>query len=179
MARLILDTTVLVAAERSRAHLDTVIADDDDVVIAAISAAELLAGVHLADGANRARRSSFVEAVLAAVPVEDYDLDVARAHADLLAHVRRAGRPRGAHDLLIAATAAATRRTIVSADAEAFADLPGVACRSAVLHKAVRLLRGAELGAAYEDAFTEWEGTGDAEGWDVAAGDGLPNDASG
>jgi len=43
------------------------------------------------------------------------------------AHARRTGRPRGAHDLLIAATAAATRRTVVSADAAAVAELPGVA----------------------------------------------------
>jgi tRNA(fMet)-specific endonuclease VapC len=127
VARLILDTTVLVASERSRTYLDGLVGDDDDVVIAAITAAELLVGVHLADGARRERRASFVEAVLATIPIEDYDLDVARAHADLLAHTRRTGRPRGAHDLLIAATAAATRRTVVSADAGAFAELPGVA----------------------------------------------------
>jgi len=126
MARLILDTTVLVASERSGRHLGGLVGDDDDVVIAAITAAELLVGVHLADDANRERRASFVEAVLATIPIEDYDLDVARAHADLLAHTRRTGRPRGAHDLLIAATAAATRRTVVSADAGAFAELPGV-----------------------------------------------------
>ena len=83
--------------------------------------------MHLADDEHRERRASFVEAVLATIPIEDYDLDVARAHADLLAHARRTGRPRGAHDLLIAATAAATRRTVVSADADAFAELPGVA----------------------------------------------------
>jgi len=127
VARLILDTSVLVAAERSRRQLDSIIADEDDVVIAAITAAELLVGVHLADDAHRARRASFVEAVLTAIPVEDYDLVVARAHARLLAHVRRTGRPRGAHDMLIAATAAATHRTVVSADAHAFSDLPGVA----------------------------------------------------
>jgi tRNA(fMet)-specific endonuclease VapC len=127
MARLILDTTVLVASERSGKHLDGLVGDDDDVVIGAITAAELLVGVHLADDANRERRAAFVEAVLATIPIEDYDLDVARAHADLLAHTRRTGRPRGAHDLLIAATAAATRRTVVSADADAFAELPGVA----------------------------------------------------
>jgi tRNA(fMet)-specific endonuclease VapC len=130
VARLILDTTVLVAAERSRRQLDSLIADEDDVVIAAITAAELLVGVHLADDAHRARRTAFVEAVVATMPIEDYDLDVARAHAELLAHIRRSGRPRGAHDMLIAATAAATHRTVVSADREAFSDLPGVAHRS-------------------------------------------------
>ena len=34
--------------------------------------------------------------------------------------MRRAGRPRGAHDLIIAATAAAAGRTVVSADRRAF-----------------------------------------------------------
>ncbi len=46
----------------------------------------------------------------------------------LLAHVRKSGTPRGAHDLIIAAHAAETGRTIVSKDAKArFSDLPGVA----------------------------------------------------
>lgn len=126
MARLILDTTLLVAAERSRRHLNDLVGDDEDVVIAAITAAELLVGVHLADDANRARRSAYVDKILEVVPVEDYDLAAARAHAELLVHVRRTGQPRGAHDLMIAATAKATSRTVVSTDATAFADLPGV-----------------------------------------------------
>ena len=130
MARLILDTTVLVAVEPSQEGLDGVIADDDDVVIAAITAAELLAGVHLADDGRHDVRAAFVDAVLATIPSVDYDLDVARAHAKLLAHVRKTGRPRGAHDLVIAATARATSRIVVSADVGAFTDLPGVRHRS-------------------------------------------------
>lgn len=126
MARLILDTTVLVAVERSREGLDVIVADDDDVAIAAITAAELLVGVHLADDARSEVRAAFVDAVLATIPTVDYDLAVARAHAELLAHVWRTGRPRGAHDLIIAATGRATSRVVVSADASAFADLPGV-----------------------------------------------------
>lgn len=130
MARLILDTTVLVAAERSRKHLDAIVSDDDDVVIAAITAAELLVGVHMADDAHRESRTAFVDEVLVTIPVEDYDLEMARAHAELISHVQRSGRPRGAHDLLIAATAKATKRIVVSADSEAFTDLPGIAHRS-------------------------------------------------
>jgi len=129
VARLILDTTVLVTAERDRSRLDGILADEDDVAIAAITAAELLVGVHLADDAHREDRAGFVDDVLATIPTLDYDLPVARAHAELLAHVRRTGRPRGAHDLVIAATASATRRIVLSADAGAFADLPGVAHR--------------------------------------------------
>ncbi len=45
--------------------------------------------------------------------------------------------------------------------------------RSAALHKAVRLLRASELGAAYEDAWTEWFESEDDQLWDAAVADGL------
>jgi tRNA(fMet)-specific endonuclease VapC len=130
VARVILDTTVLIGVERSRRGLDRLLADEDDVAIAAVTAAELLVGVALADDAHRAHRSAFVTSVLDTVPVEDYDLAVARAHAELMVHVRRSGRVRGAHDLLIAATARARDRMVVTADSSGFADLPGVPVRS-------------------------------------------------
>jgi tRNA(fMet)-specific endonuclease VapC len=126
----ILDTTVLIGVERSRRGLDRLLSDEDDVAIAAVTAAELIVGVAVADEAHRAHRSAFLASVLDTVPVEDYDLAVARAHADLMVHVRRSGRPRRAHDLLIAATARARDRMVVTADAAGFADLPGVPVRS-------------------------------------------------
>lgn len=130
MARLILDTLVIVAAERSGRSLNQLISDDDDVAIAAVTAAELLVGVELADDQRRAVRTAFVRSVLDTIPIEVYDLDVARTHAALLAHTRRTGRPRGAHDLLIAATALARERMVVSTDTSGFDDLPGVAVRA-------------------------------------------------
>lgn len=99
------------------------------MAIAAITAAELLVGVELSEGKAKERRQAFVEDVLSTIPVEPYDLDVARTHASLLAHTRRSGRPRGAHDLLVAATALAHGRMVVSADPSGFADLPGLALR--------------------------------------------------
>lgn len=129
MDRLILDTTVLVSAERRRARLDRAIGDEDDIAIAAVTAAELLVGVELSDGDRRTRRAAFVAEVLETVPIEDYTLATARTHAHLLAAVRAAGTPRGAHDLIIAATAAATGRAVVTTDARGFRDLPGVEVR--------------------------------------------------
>jgi tRNA(fMet)-specific endonuclease VapC len=126
---LILDTTVLIAVERGSSALDQVVGDEDDVAIAAITAAELLVGVELARGRRRAARGAFVERLLETIPVEPYDVDVARSHARLLARLRRTGRPRGAHDLLIAATARSRGRTVVTADASGFADLPEVRVR--------------------------------------------------
>ena len=49
----------------------------------------------------------------------------------------------------------------------------GCKSRSAVLHKAVRALRAAELGGAYEDAWNVWESTGEAAAWEPTTADGL------
>lgn len=130
MARLILDTSVLVDAERQRTKLNRIVADDDDVAIAAITVAELLVGVELAEGKRKAARRKLVDAIIDSIPIEDYDVTVARRHSELLAHVRRAGQRRGAHDLVIAATAAARQRIVVTADARGFDGLPGVSYRA-------------------------------------------------
>ncbi len=56
---------------------------------------------------------------------------------------------------------------------DAYAASQGYPSRSAVLHRAVRLLRASELGPAYEDAWAEWERSGDDEVWDTAVADGV------
>jgi mRNA interferase MazF len=56
---------------------------------------------------------------------------------------------------------------------DAYAQAQGLPSRSAVLHKAVRLLRGAELAPAYEDAFASWEESEDAAAWDITTSDNL------
>jgi len=121
--RLIIDAGALIALERGEVEAGVVLPDDADVALSAVTAAELLAGVELARGE---RRRELVEGVLERVDVLPFDLAVAREHASLLAHARRTGRPRGAHDLQVAATARASARTIVTTDARAFAELPGV-----------------------------------------------------
>lgn len=126
MTRLLLDTTFLIDVERGGVDLDEAIDDDDDVAIAAITLAELRVGVLLADDRRRADRAAFVAAVRSGLPVVDYDGNVADVHGELLAVVRRSGTPRGTHDLIIAATARATARDVVTADRSAFEGLPGV-----------------------------------------------------
>jgi len=61
---------------------------------------------------------------------------------------------------------------------DAYAAAQGFASRSAVLHRAVRLLRSAELGPAYEEAFADWEQTAAGRDWEATAGDGLRPDAT-
>jgi tRNA(fMet)-specific endonuclease VapC len=127
--RLILGTGVLVRLERQGSIPPDVIPDDADIAIAAITASELLVGVELADAARRGAREAAVTAILDTFDILPFDFDVARHHATLLAHARRSGRPRAAHDLQIAATARATTRVLVT-DRAAFDDLPGLDHRS-------------------------------------------------
>jgi tRNA(fMet)-specific endonuclease VapC len=86
--------------------------------------------VALSTGKTRTARQALLDELIATLPVLAYDLGVAEDHARLLVSVREHGRPRGAHDLLIAATARSSRRTVLTADPTAFDDLPGVDIRT-------------------------------------------------
>lgn len=124
--RLILDTNVLIAYERGT--IDRTPLDDDELAIAAISVAEYRVGIELADtAAHAADRARALAAIISAVDVLEYTEATAAYHAKLIAHVRRAGAPRGAHDLIIAAHALQTERTVLTFDAKArFGGLPGI-----------------------------------------------------
>jgi Arc/MetJ-type ribon-helix-helix transcriptional regulator len=56
---------------------------------------------------------------------------------------------------------------------DGYANAQGFSSRSAVVHKAVRLLRASELGPAYEDAWNEWSSGDEAEVWESTVSDGL------
>jgi tRNA(fMet)-specific endonuclease VapC len=124
--RLILDTNVLIAYERGT--LDRASLDEDELAIGSITVAEYRVGIELADTAARAAdRARALAAIVSAVDVLDYTDATAAHHARLIAHARRSGTPRGAHDLIIAAHASETGRIILSRDAKArFGDLPNV-----------------------------------------------------
>jgi Arc/MetJ-type ribon-helix-helix transcriptional regulator len=57
-----------------------------------------------------------------------------------------------------------------------YAECHDVKTRSAVLHKAVKVLQEEDLADAYEEAFIEWEESGEATIWDRAVRDGLEDD---
>jgi tRNA(fMet)-specific endonuclease VapC len=124
--RVILDTGVLIAFERGYLDIDTILGADD-AAIAAITAMELLVGVERANEAHRQARAVHVEALLASLPIENYALGVARVHARLAVQAMKTGTARSAHDMMIAATAAATHRILLTTDASArFDQLTGV-----------------------------------------------------
>jgi tRNA(fMet)-specific endonuclease VapC len=135
----VLDTTVFIELERSMrslpaAHamiavaqrLEAQLGESEDVAIAAITASELLHGVHRATEAHRGRREAFVESVLAAFPTLSFDLLVARTHARLWASLASSGVEVGAHDRLVAATAISAGWRVGTANIRHFDRIPGL-----------------------------------------------------
>lgn len=120
----LLDSSVLIRLERSGSTL--ALADDEEVAIAAITASELLHGVHRADPQRRAQREAFVEHVLRVLPVFPFSLESARVHARLWADMAAAGVLIGPHDLILAATALALGWSVATYNADEFARVPGL-----------------------------------------------------
>lgn len=124
---ILIDTNVFIAAEKNKQPLETQTSlADVPVYISAITASELLVGVHYADAKRRVRRSAFVEAILQTLPVLPFTLEVARVHSELFAYLSKKGKLIGAHDLLIAATALAHDCRVLTYNLKEFKQVPGL-----------------------------------------------------
>jgi tRNA(fMet)-specific endonuclease VapC len=126
---ILIDSSSLIAAERGQLDLQTVLdsGGDEEVAIAAVTASELLHGIHgLKGGVKQARAERFVEHVLERLPVIPFDLDVARVYARLGAELASKGTAVGAHDLMIAATAVAIDYDVATRDVRSFPKITGL-----------------------------------------------------
>lgn len=123
----LIDTGLLVDLERGVANpqVDAAIGEEDRA-ISVITVSELLHGVHRADGAQRARRSAFVEHLLAGMRALEITEQIARVHADIWAQLAARGELIGAHDLWIAATALAHGMGLATANTREFNRIPGL-----------------------------------------------------
>jgi tRNA(fMet)-specific endonuclease VapC len=135
----LLDTTVFIELERAlrrlaapnamyevSGRLEEQLGAAEEVGIAAITASELLHGVHRATPEHRGRREAFVEGVLEAFPPFPFDLLAARAHARLWAGLASSGIDVGAHDRLVAATAITAGWRVGTANVKHFERVPGL-----------------------------------------------------
>jgi tRNA(fMet)-specific endonuclease VapC len=126
---ILIDSSVFIAAERGRLALAERIRgqEREPLAISALTASELLHGVHRAsDAQRRSQRARFVEAILTRFPVVEFGLEVARVHARLWAELVGRGRVVGAHDLIIGATAIAMDFRVATANARDFGRIPGL-----------------------------------------------------
>lgn len=124
----LIDSSVLIAAERGRLDLDTALAagPDEPVGIAAITASELLHGTHRLGGVRLMRARAFADRWLGVLPVVPFDLRSAQVHAALAADLARQGTRMGAHDLMIAATAVQLGYAVATCDRRSFGRVDGL-----------------------------------------------------
>jgi tRNA(fMet)-specific endonuclease VapC len=122
----LIDTSVLVNAERRGQALDRSIGEQERA-ISVITASELLHGVHRATEERvRVRREAFVEHLLGSIEALPVTTPVARAHAGIWAGLERNGKMIGAHDLWIAATAVTHGMSVATANAGEFERVAGL-----------------------------------------------------
>jgi tRNA(fMet)-specific endonuclease VapC len=125
---ILLDASVLIEAERGSFDFKQFLDEhsDDAFALSAITASEMLHGIHRATTRHRARREAFVEGLLAQIPVLPFDLLAARIHARLWAEAASKGLSLGAHDLLIGAIALASGSLVATHDKRSFPKIPGL-----------------------------------------------------
>jgi predicted nucleic acid-binding protein len=125
---ILIDSSVLIAAERGTFDLGSFLEQHagDGFAMSAVTASELLHGVHRADPERRPRREAFVENLLSQIPVVAFDLVAARIHARIWSELASQGRAAGAHDLMIAASALAAGAEVATHDLRSFPNVPGL-----------------------------------------------------
>lgn len=104
---LILDTSAIAAWERALDAGKSILLDaGEELVLPAVVWAEALAGVRLADSAQRAaRRMARLEAIRRVTGVEPFTAETAEHHADIFAELSKGGTMIPQNDISVAATA--------------------------------------------------------------------------
>ena len=128
----LIDASGLIAAGRGELDLEKILREsfDDDVAIAAITASELLHGIHrLKGGMKQAKAERFVEQLIDRLPVMPFDLAAARVHARLGSELSAKGTQVGGHDLMIAATAVSIDFDVATRDLRSFSRITGLTLR--------------------------------------------------
>ena len=126
---LVLDTSILIAAERGRFDFERFLLAESPnrpVYLAAITASELLQGVFRATGARRKKREAFVEELLGGIEILPFDLSSARKHAELWAKLQKGGEMIGPHDMLIAASCLALKHEVATLNVGEFQRVKGL-----------------------------------------------------
>jgi predicted nucleic acid-binding protein len=135
---LVIDTSALVAIERSGGSWPDVVGDEP-AALPAIVYAELLVGVELADNRKRAAgRRARIDALRGAIPIVEFGASAAERWSNLYARLSRKGQLIPANDLAVAATALDLAYGVLvgPADEPRFRAVPGL--RVVVLRPHIR-----------------------------------------
>lgn len=128
MARVVLDTSVLVAVNRNPELVDVLLKPDVEYFLPEIAAAEFLVGVELSGSdSQKLSKIAQLDAFERFVTPTSFGRAEAKAYSVLAASSRRTGTPRSSFDLAIAASAFVLDATLHTSDRAAkFEELPGI-----------------------------------------------------
>jgi len=125
----ILDTSVLIEAERRKAEIDKLTENREEEIfgISVITVAELLHGLHRADSTKRRlKRSAYVEKIIELFPIYAFDISAARIYAELWSDLSQKGIQIGAHDLIIGSTALSLGFSVATLNIRHFERIEGL-----------------------------------------------------
>lgn len=138
---IVVDTSVFINSQNAKLDLASIsLLQTEPVFIAAITVAELLAGVKLAKTADEhIRRHAYAEKLLTHMPVIAFETEVARIYAELYAYVLNETKRSkiNVHDLQIAATALASDHTVLTSNLDDFTGIPGLRVISPYVNNSV------------------------------------------
>ena len=125
---IILDTDVIIRAERAASALDQLTASlpDEGFQVASVTVAELWHGIERANARYKAEREAYVRKVLSATQILPYTEATALEHARIWAELESAGRMIGYYDLIIAATALERGSSIATFNRHHFDSIRGL-----------------------------------------------------
>lgn len=125
----IFDTSVLIAIERGSLNIEGLVKGRENELfgISAITASELLHGVHRAGSEKRRlKRAAYVEKIIETFPIYPFELSAARIYARIWAHLTKRGITIGAHDLMIASTAISIGFSVMTSDMRDYRKIKGL-----------------------------------------------------
>ncbi len=130
---LVLDSGVLIAAEREAKPVSAVLAmlekehGETEIVLSSITVIELEHGLHRANTAELARkRRDYLDAVFAAIPVESFTKEMGHSAAKLDAEAKQTGHVIPFPDLLIGVTALYFDYAVGTRNLRHFQMIPGL-----------------------------------------------------
>lgn len=122
-----IDADVIIKGEKGSFDLrDWIDAQSQQLELAAITVAELWHGVERATIPHRARRESFIRAILDGVLVVPYTQATAFEHARIWAAAEASGKTIGPYDAIVAATAVERGSTLATFNRRHFENIDGL-----------------------------------------------------
>jgi tRNA(fMet)-specific endonuclease VapC len=125
---LVLDTSIIVDAQRGKLDLDFTLTKFSytDIFASAITVSELFLGIHFSREEFRQKRLSYVEGILEDLSIIDFDYELAQTHANISAQLRKEGNLIGPNDLIIAATCIHYQHSLLTFNIKEFSRVPNL-----------------------------------------------------